>query len=73
MDRIADLEAENSRLTSEVNNWKDTAGDAEGSINQLRAILYLVPRINKCPLCWSHILASGILTKDTVRIRGEEE
>jgi hypothetical protein len=48
MDRIAELEAENSRLTSEVNNWRDTAADAEGAMNPLRGMLYLVPRINKC-------------------------
>jgi hypothetical protein len=59
MDRIAELEAENSRLTSEVDNWRDTAADAEGAMNWLRAMLYLVPRINKCPQCWSHFLASG--------------
>jgi hypothetical protein len=73
MDRIAELEAENSRLTSEANNWRDTATDAEEATNQLRARLYLVPRINKCPPCWSHLLASGILTNEIVRIRGSEE
>jgi len=73
MDRIADLEAENSRLTSEVNNWRDTAVDAKGVMNQLRAMLYLALRINNCPLCWSYILASGILTNDIVRIRGGGE
>ena len=73
MDRIAELEAENSRLMSEVNSCRDPVADAEGAMNQLRAMLYLIPRINKCPPCWSCFFALGILTNEIVRITGSEE
>jgi hypothetical protein len=73
MDRITELEAENLRLMFKVNHCRDTIADAEGAMNQLRAMLYLVLRINKCPLYWSHFLGLGILTNEIVKIRGSEE
>jgi hypothetical protein len=73
MDRIAELEVENLRLMPEVNSCRDAAANAEGAMNQLKAMLYLVPKINKCPQCWSHFLASVILTNEIIRSKGSEE
>ncbi|KAG9231521.1 hypothetical protein BJ875DRAFT_382791 [Amylocarpus encephaloides] len=53
-DRIAELEAENSKLMCEVNQWKETAvaestlkRDVEESANQLKAMLHTVDLENQ--------------------------